>query len=550
VIAALVLDTDSKPSRPHLMRVDDDPSIQLPPHSIEAEQAVLGALLQDNTVADVVRGILTADDFFKDAHRHIFRHIEQLLDGGEQSVDLITVAESLKAVDRLDYVSGLAYLGALAQNVPTSAHAEHYARIVRERSRRRAIKDAAGKIADAAAAPGAPDSATLLTDARERIEELSREDNAAGAQPLDLAAMAAAPVPERRFRVGRIMPMGTPGLWSGHGGAGKTQAALHLAICIALGRDFFGEPVEAARVGFVSTEDDAADLHYRLAQQVRVASATLEELAGRLFLYDLTAADPTIIAANDDGDIVATPRYGSLRAEFRRRDIAVVFLDNFATLCAVDLIRPAHATQAIALCHRLVPDDGNAVLIAHVDKATAKSGHSREAYSGTAAFHNRARWRWFVFSPNRRGDAEDGNDEQAVDDGRRTLEVQKVNAGRSGARIPLRILDNGAIATDGPADGIVAQITRQNERQAVLACIAEADARGMHVPAARSGPSTAYDVLPAMPSYPDALRGKAGKKRLLTLLVQMQASGDVAIREKSSKGGHVREFITLTRVHE
>jgi hypothetical protein len=75
------------------------------------------------------------------------------------------------------------------------------------------------------------------------------------------------------------------------------------------------------------------------------------------------------------------------------------------------------------LCGQLVPQGGNAVLIAHVDKATAKAGHSREAYSGTAAFHNRARWRWYLFAPNRHED-EDAGEEAQGDDGRRILEVQ------------------------------------------------------------------------------------------------------------------------------
>jgi KaiC/GvpD/RAD55 family RecA-like ATPase len=360
--------------------------------------------------------------------------------------------------------------------------------------------------------------------------------------------MAAAPVPERHFRVGRIMPIGAPGLWTGHGGAGKTQTALHLAICLALERPFFGEDVAGARVAYVSTEDDAADLHYRMAQQVRVLGASLADLDGRLFLYDLTATDPVLVTSSGDG-IAPTPRYAALRKDLRQRGAEVVFLDNFATLCAVDLIRPAHATQAIALCAQLVPKDGNAVLIAHVDKATAKAGHSREAYSGTAAFHNRARWRWYLFAPNRDEDAEQGEEAEG-DDGRRVLEVQKVNAGRSGARIPLRILDNGAIGPDGVDDGIIASIARRNERQAVLASIGEADARAIPVPAARSGLSTAYDVLPAMPSFPPALRGKAGKRRLLTLLMQMRADGEIVVREGTSSGRHKREFLFPARVSE
>jgi hypothetical protein len=78
--------------------------------------------------------------------------------------------------------------------------------------------------------------------------------------------------------------------------------------------------------------------------------------------------------------------------------------------------------------------------------------------------------------------------------------------------------------------------------------VREAEARQMRVPAAKAGSSTAYEVLPAMPSYPDALLGKAGKRRLLALLTQMQADGEIGVREISSGVRHKREFLFPARV--
>jgi hypothetical protein len=442
----------------------------------------------------------------------------------------------------------MAYLGALAQETPTAANAAHYAEVIANRARKRAIIAIAARMVEAARSIGAT-SDEVLVDVAGQLDALTRADDRAPFRPLDLAEMADMAVPERKFRVGRIMPMGTPGVFTGHGGAGKTQTALHLAMCIALGRDFFGEPVEQAPVGFIGAEDDAQDMHYRVAQQAAILGVTLGELADRLFLYDLTGTDGVLVTSIADGSVVTTARYAALRAELRRHEVGVVFLDNFATLCAVDLIRPAHATQAIALCGQLVPQGGNAVLIAHVDKATAKAGHSREAYSGTAAFHNRARWRWYLFAPNRHED-EDAGEEAQGDDGRRILEVQKVNAGRSGARIPLRILDNGAIGPDGVDDGIVASIAKRSEREAVLRCFADAAERHMTVPAVRCGPATAYETLSAMPNYPAALKGKAGKRRLLGLLTAMQADGEIEARECRDGRRHLRLFLFAARVSQ
>ena len=114
----------------------DDPQIdarKLPPHSLEAEQSVLGGLLLDNDAADRVGDVAAAEDFYSDAHRVIYRHVMQLIANGKPA-DVVTLAESLSSAQKLDYVGGLAYLGALVQNVPTAANIRHYAQIVRDRS--------------------------------------------------------------------------------------------------------------------------------------------------------------------------------------------------------------------------------------------------------------------------------------------------------------------------------------------------------------------------------------------------------------------------------
>src|SRR5438132_575114 len=114
----------------------DDPqidSLNLLPPSLEAEQSVLGGLLLDNDAADRVGDVAAADDFYTDAHRVIYRHVMQLIANGKPA-DVVTLAESLSSAQKLDYVGGLAYLGALVQNVPTAANIRHYAQILRDRS--------------------------------------------------------------------------------------------------------------------------------------------------------------------------------------------------------------------------------------------------------------------------------------------------------------------------------------------------------------------------------------------------------------------------------
>ena len=93
-------------------------ALKVPPHSLEAEQSVLGGLLLDNSAADKVGDILAGEDFYNDAHRSVFAAIMNLI-ADNKPADVVTVAEALGSLKKLDYVGGMAYLGALVENVPT-----------------------------------------------------------------------------------------------------------------------------------------------------------------------------------------------------------------------------------------------------------------------------------------------------------------------------------------------------------------------------------------------------------------------------------------------
>src|SRR3954463_14325417 len=89
-------------------------ALKVPPHSIEAEQSLLGALLLDNQAFDRVADLVTGDDFYRDDHRRIWRHIAKLVEH-TRPADVVTVAESIEASEDKDKTGGAAYLAALAQ---------------------------------------------------------------------------------------------------------------------------------------------------------------------------------------------------------------------------------------------------------------------------------------------------------------------------------------------------------------------------------------------------------------------------------------------------
>ena len=112
---------------------DDSLFTKIPPQSIEAEQAVLGAILLDNESFHQVIEMLDGYDFYRDAHRKIFTSMIELYNKNEPS-DLITLTENLTQKKQLDDVGGASYLSSLVDNIPTAANVLHYAKIVREKS--------------------------------------------------------------------------------------------------------------------------------------------------------------------------------------------------------------------------------------------------------------------------------------------------------------------------------------------------------------------------------------------------------------------------------
>ncbi len=107
--------------------------VRAPPHSVEAEQAVLGGLLIDAAAWDHVADVVRAEDFYRPDHRLIFEGIGVLAAAGKPC-DVVTVSEQLERSGRLADAGGLAYLGTLARDTPTAANVRAYAEIVRERS--------------------------------------------------------------------------------------------------------------------------------------------------------------------------------------------------------------------------------------------------------------------------------------------------------------------------------------------------------------------------------------------------------------------------------
>ncbi|MDQ5877679.1 MAG: replicative helicase [Pseudomonadota bacterium] len=240
-----------------------DPAIaalRIPPHSIEAEQSVLGGLLLDNQAYDKISDLVSEGDFYRDEHRRIYRAIQRMLERAKP-VDVVTVAVAIDAAGDTEHTGGLAYLGELAQNTPSAANIRRYGEIVRERAILRQLVTAGDEIASSALNPLGREPKTLLDEAEakvfaiaesgmrhqtgfqhinplltqvvERIQELHDRDN-----PSDITG-----IPTGYNDLDKMTSGLQPGdlvIVAGRPSMGKTSLALNMAEYVAID---YGAPV-------------------------------------------------------------------------------------------------------------------------------------------------------------------------------------------------------------------------------------------------------------------------------------------------------------------
>lgn len=154
-------------------------SLRTPPHSIDAEQSVLGGLLLDNRAWESVSEVLEDSDFYSHKHRNIYRAIKSLVDQ-EQPVDVVTVSEELEELGTLEEVGGIAYLGELADMTPSTANSGAYGVIVKERSQQRRLIEAASDITQSAYEPEGKNSLDILSDAEQKIAQIAEGNRKEG----------------------------------------------------------------------------------------------------------------------------------------------------------------------------------------------------------------------------------------------------------------------------------------------------------------------------------------------------------------------------------
>lgn len=221
-------------------KTTDTKAFKVPPHSIEAEQAVLGGLMLDHDAWDKISDKITAPDFYRAEHQVIFEVMAEL-SRKDIPFDVVTISEALKKREQLDAVGGEVYLFELSRNTPSAANISAYAQIVRERSVLRQLVHIGAEITESGFKPEGREVQEILDSAEQRIFAIAEQGTrVSGAISIgDLLAQSIDRIHELNEHGGEIT-----GLTTGFKDLDKNTLGLQPAdLIIVAGRPSMGKTV-------------------------------------------------------------------------------------------------------------------------------------------------------------------------------------------------------------------------------------------------------------------------------------------------------------------
>ncbi len=338
----------------------------IPPHNLEAERAVLGAILLEPRNLVQAMKVLSPADFFKEGHRRIFSTIQSLAERSV-SIDLLTLAEELRRTGALDEVGGPAALAGLVEEAVMAAHFPAYAGIVREKAARRELIRIGAEITDAAHKAQEPPRA-LLQQAIDRLNsflspkgEVGNESNFRPTKAADLVAEGA----ERIAWVWEpFLPEGGLALLVAFMKLGKSTFAYALAVAVAQGRPFLGFPTKQEGVLILAVEEHPRDVRRRLRRFGIRSEDPVYVHAGRL--------DNSPAALKEIQDFITKNR------------VTLVILDTLARYWNItDENDNAQVVRSVSPFLDLARETGAAVTLVHHERKTG--GEQGRSIRGASA---------------------------------------------------------------------------------------------------------------------------------------------------------------------
>ena len=341
------------------------------------------------------------------------------------------------------------------------------------------------------------------------------QDSATWPAALDLEAMEeSAPAPPQ-FILPDWLPAGYATLLAGHGGVGKSAIALHLAVCIAGGLPFFGMTVSRRFVLYLSCEDRDSVLHWRLARICSYLGVSLGSLRGWLNVFDLVGRDSVLWERDPRTGYTLTYAYGQLAEQMHSQGTEVLIVDGVSdTFAGGENVRHEVKRYINALIALIPKERGAVLLLGHIAKPNTVAVRTTEGYSGSTAWHNAVRARWYLYPEAAR--TEDGSETDRTGD--LILELQKSNLGRIDQSMRFTWNAEAHLFAGREIVGRTASDRAHQdhvERAGVLHAfkVCAAATPTIIVPAATTGRRTAFHVLSACKEFPDSLRGRQSVRR-------------------------------------
>jgi replicative DNA helicase len=350
---------------PELATVEN---LKVPPHSLEAEQAVLGGLLLSPRAWDAVADIVTEPDFYREDHRMIFRAIAQL-SNDSKPCDAVTVTEWFESHGMVDQVDGGSYIIQLASSTPSAANVRAYAEIVREKSILRQLIDVGSEITSGAFALEGRSSKELLEEAERLVFAIADQGQRSGSSYVSVQSAineAIERIQELHEHEGEIT-----GIPTGYKDFDKMTAGLQDSdLVIVAGRPAMGKTTFAMNiaehaaiksqkaVAVFSMEMSAVQLVMRLfsslgqIDQTRLRTGNLDELDWPKLTTAMTFLHKSKIFIDETASLSPAELRARARRLKREHDIGLIVVD-YLQLMAVPGSKENRATEIAEISRSL-----------------------------------------------------------------------------------------------------------------------------------------------------------------------------------------------------
>lgn len=291
----------------------------MPPHAIEAEQAVLGGLMLDGNSWEQVAERLTEHDFYRADHRVIYRAIATLA-LQDKPIDVITISERLEAQAELNDAGGLAYLGEIAKNTPSAANIRAYADIVKERAVLRQLIEVGTEISDSGFEPKGRLAEELVDAAEQKVFAIAERGAKARSGPRGIADVLTTTV--ERIEELYESDSAVTGMPSGFTDLDKLTAGLQKSdLIIVAGRPSMGKTTFAMNIAeYVGMMGDRPVLIFSMEMPAEQLAMRMLSSLGRIEMQRIRSGQL------DDGD---WPRLSSAIAMMSEKK---VFIDDTGAL--------------------------------------------------------------------------------------------------------------------------------------------------------------------------------------------------------------------------